>query len=124
MKIFKDLSIGDTIYVINKNTVRYDQGFFKERTVVDLARNSDGGLIVNNNRYDRPFLVISKKVQKKSTYNFDGLLYLVNKEELKPFIRKAVLEEINNQEESIPRRIKAVKETIESLRKTYWEYLN
>jgi hypothetical protein len=125
MKKFKDLSIGDIIYVIRKNNINHSEGFFVEIKVTDLSLSSEGILLVNRNEYSGKYiLTISKTVQKQSTYNYDGLLYITNKEELKPFVVKLVIEEIKHQEESVPKAIERAKKNIEELRKCYWEYLN
>lgn len=138
MKIFKQLSIGDTIYRLCSS---YELGNPDKQQVSKIivecmsVDKNNGNLLINeiitHSRERYWSIIISAEKLNKSYYSFSPKentfragFYFLNIEEANYIVRRAVIAKINKIEKSIPETINKYKKEIEELRLTFYEILN
>jgi hypothetical protein len=110
MKKFKDLKIGDKIYLVIKGYSKNILPELREIKIHSLSDDNDN-IIVNSN-YSLP--------KNDSIYNGDYEYFCCNKEDVKELYRQMGLDLINEYEE----KIKNLEEQIKQVRITYYDYMN
>lgn len=138
MKIFKQLSIGDTIY---RMCDQYDLGKPDKMQIYKIKIDSlsidekNGNLLINQihpysgNSYWS--IVVKSEKTNKSYYRSDPEqntfrkgFYFLNENEINYIVKRTVIKKINSIEKSIPETINSKKKEIEDLRIAFHEILN
>jgi len=139
LKKFKDLSIGDEVFWINRNPSDflnekdrygnvYENSIVNKTKIFNLKENNKGELEINKDGYDnKAFLTIDKdSLNKPITYvknSYNRSVYFVNEKSYNEVIKIRVLREMKAKEKAASEFLERAKQTVIELRKAYYPYL-
>lgn len=132
MKTFKNLSINDKLFYINKNgnyldnKDKYGNIYHKDlmiESVIESLKIDKGYLFVNfNDRYE--LIKIPIECLEDVVYEKEDYLYFSDKNKYDDCVKKIVLEKIKETEDYIVKITNEKNDFIINLKKAYWDYLN
>lgn len=136
MKTFKDLTIGDIIYRLEKTTYRLvpekdshgnlcAPSVLSKVSVIDVSKNGDNIDYNKSSCYNSsPFLSIPKKHIDQSTVATDNYMYFADESEYKNKFSDFLIEMINKSEQTVKDKKSESDKFIASVREYYYEILN